>query len=210
MGSLNHSFLFFFKSLYFHCSIPWPGKWLSMCGLMPSAADLSLHSHWSTKSMEGGTELDLQQTPGHETEEKTQWTTQYTGTCVMYSLINIYIMCCVYNMDYFVNKCTSKSFDVEVHLTFQGKRGQNHIYVCNVMCITQKEIQWAHNDTVLLVGLQADSGDIRDVGAAQGTEEACLAILMASQQLPVCDHQATWDTRGGGYALRDDLKTIQL
>lgn len=29
---------------------------------------------------------------------------------------------------------------------------------------------------------------------------------MTSQQLPVCHHQATWDTRRGGHTLGDDLQ----
>lgn len=63
-----------------------------------------------------------------------------------------------------------------------------------------------HNNAVLLVGLQADSGDVADVGAAQRAEEAGLTVLMASQQLPVCHHQATGDTRGGCNTLRDHLR----
>lgn len=35
-----------------------------------------------------------------------------------------------------------------------------------------------HNDTVLLVGLHADSSDITDIYAAQRTEEAGLTVLM--------------------------------
>lgn len=36
-----------------------------------------------------------------------------------------------------------------------------------------------HDDTVLLIGLQADSSDVTDIGAAKGTEEARLTVLMA-------------------------------
>lgn len=67
-----------------------------------------------------------------------------------------------------------------------------------------------HNDAVLLVGLHADSGDITNVGAAQRAEEAGLTVLMAGEQLPVCHHQATWDTGSGGQTLRDDLQGRRL
>lgn len=63
-----------------------------------------------------------------------------------------------------------------------------------------------HNDTVLLVGLYHDCNDVTDIDAAQGAKEAGLTILMARQQLPVCHHQATWDTWRGGDTLGDDLE----
>lgn len=67
-----------------------------------------------------------------------------------------------------------------------------------------------HNNTVLHVCLQADSDDITDVSAAQRTKETRLAVLMASQQLLVCHHETTWDTRGWGDTLRNDLEAKWL
>ena len=63
-----------------------------------------------------------------------------------------------------------------------------------------------YNNTVLLVSLHTDGGDITELGPAQRAEEAGLAVLMTGQQLPVCHHQAAWDTGGGGHTLRDHLE----
>lgn len=76
----------------------------------------------------------------------------------------------------------------------------------------QRPGKWAapHNDAVLLPGLHPDRSDVTDVCAAQRAKEAGLTILMTSQQLPVCHHQATWDTRRGGHTLGDDLREKSL
>lgn len=52
-----------------------------------------------------------------------------------------------------------------------------------------------YNDAVLLVGLQADAGDITDVGTSQRPEEAGLTVLMAGEELFFCHHQTAGDTR---------------
>lgn len=63
-----------------------------------------------------------------------------------------------------------------------------------------------HDDTVLLVGFYLDYSDVTDLYAAQRAKEAGLTILMACQQLPVCHHQATWDTWRGDDTLGHDLQ----
>lgn len=63
-----------------------------------------------------------------------------------------------------------------------------------------------YNDTVLLFGLYPDRSDVTYVYAAQRAKEAGLTILMTGQQLLVCHHQATWDTRRGRDTLGDDLQ----
>lgn len=72
----------------------------------------------------------------------------------------------------------------------------------------QRQVNQAatHNDAVLLFGLHPDCSDVTYVYAAQRAKEAGLTILMTGQQLPVCHHQATWDTRRGGDTLGDDLQ----
>lgn len=77
---------------------------------------------------------------------------------------------------------------------------------------TQRRGKWAepHNDAVLLSGLHPDGSDVTHVYAAQRAKEAGLTVLVTRQQLPVCHHQATWDTRRGGHALGDDLREKSL
>lgn len=71
---------------------------------------------------------------------------------------------------------------------------------------TERSEVTTHNDTILFVGLHADSSDVTDIYATQRTEEAGLAVLMTREQLFVCYHQATWDAWSGGHTLRDDLQ----
>lgn len=76
----------------------------------------------------------------------------------------------------------------------------------------QREVNQAatHNDAVLLFGLHPDCSDVTYVCAAQRAKEAGLTILVTGQQLSVCHHQATRDTRHGGHTLGDDLQEKSL
>lgn len=86
------------------------------------------------------------------------------------------------------------------------KKVLNEWYFTHYWVINRLHFEIAtYNDTVLLVGLQADRSDVTNISAAQWTEEASLTVLMASKQLPVCHNQATWDARGGRHTLRDNL-----
>lgn len=62
LGEVRWYILIFFAGVNGQ-SISLPGKWLSMHCPTPPAGDLSLHSRWSTKPTEGGTENDRLQTP---------------------------------------------------------------------------------------------------------------------------------------------------
>lgn len=81
-----------------------------------------------------------------------------------------------------------------------------YLLVVKLWCHSCHNQVATHNDTVFLVALQADSGDVRGIGTSQQTEKAGLTVLMAGEQLPVRHNQTTWDTRGRGHTLGDDLE----